>query len=1159
MKKHLHPRHGLLFKIMRLTFYQLVCIGLLSAMAYAHNSPAQDLLNRGITIQLKNVTLHEALTKLEQRAKIRFAYSSDLLDMEQQVNMAAENQKLGLILDQLLIPKGITYRVNNDQILLSKAQKKTSEINSEVTLLAAVPVEINISGTIKAAENSEPLPGVSIILKGTQRGTTTDVNGKFQLDVPDGNATLILSFVGYISQEIVVGNRTTLDLSLKADTKALDEVVVVGYGTQKKSTLTGSVASIKGGEIAETPVPNISNSMAGKVAGVSMRPNGGQPGSDSPDIHIRGIGTTGNNKPLIVVDGIIRDNINQIDPTAIETISILKDAAAVAPYGLGGANGVVLITTKKGKTGAPSLSFSSYYGTQTPTYYPKLLSAQDYMRLKNEAYLNENPKGTQQPFANDLIDNYASLNAKDPDLYPISNTKKLVNMHAPMQNYNLQLSGGTDKIKYYAGLGFLQQKGMFDPVKYTRYNYNLNLEAQATKTTTVSLALIGSIENTKSVDDAVSATNLFRNGFKYIPIRSLYYSNGLWGEFAGNSPVGVLNAGYLKNTNNTLLTTIAIEQKLPFVKGLSAKGTFSYDPNQRTTKGWHTPFYYYTQNTNVTPYTYNKEISTSEGGAPSFTYLRQEYRKTQTFSYQAYLNYHNSFGKHDFTGLLVAEARNNTYEIFAARRNNYAINVDELDMGSSNKNDFDNSGTSSTGSQIGYVYRLGYAYAGKYLFEASGRYDGHYYFAPGKRYGYFPAFSVGWVLSEEDFIKKSLPMVDNLKLRGSWGKSGNLAGTAFQYLTGYNLYGNAYALGTGSMVQGSYIPNEANKNITWEISTKTDVGFEATLWRGLLNVEFDYFHEKRTGMLLPPAVSVPVEYGLGLADENAGIMTNGGFEFSLGTTHKFANGLKLGFNGNMSYSKNKMVQVFETAATRNNPNRSRTGRPFGTPFGYHALGIFGTADDKNDDGVIDSKDGYNVAQFGTLHPGDIRYADLSGPDGKPDGKIDANDQTVIGKPVYPFLSYGITPTANWKGFDVSLFFQGSSMASLDIRQFQTIPFNNNNSNSSYEYFDNHWTPTTQGARYPRATQAPYANNTQDSDFWWSSTAHIRLKTAIIGYTLPKSVMHALKIQSVRIYASGQNLFTLSKLKFMDPEVGYTDRETAYPNQKVYVLGLNITF
>ena len=312
-------------------------------------------------------------------------------------------------------------------------------------------------------------------------------------------------------------------------------------------------------------------------------------------------------------------------------------------------------------------------------------------------------------------------------------------------------------------------------------------------------------------------------------------------------------------------------------------------------------------------------------------------------------------------------------------------------------------------------------------------------------------------------------------------------------------------------------------------------------------------------MLLPPAITVPVEYGLGLADENAGIMSNAGFELSLGTNHQFENGLKLNLNGNVSYAKNRMIQVFETAATFNNPNRRRTDRPFNTPFGYQALGIFSTADDTNSDGIINEVDGYKVKQFGVLHPGDIRYADLGGADGTPDGKIDANDQIAIGNPTTPFLTYGLTTNASWKGFDLSLFFQGSSLASLDIRQFQTIPFNNNNSNTSYEYYDNRWTPDNQDARYPRANQAPYANNTQLSDFWMTSTAHVRLKTATLGYTVPKVVSQKIRVQNIRLYLSGQNLLTLSKLKFMDPEVGFSDRETAYPNQKVFTAGLNLTF
>ena len=1015
-----------------------------------------------------------------------------------------------------------------------------------------------LKGIIKNAKG-EFLAGVTVKIKGGTTGTLSKENGTFQLQIPEPDKAIVeVSYMGYQSQDIALTGRRFLEIILTESASGLNEVLVIGYGTQKKVSSTAAISSVGGKELAKSTVPNISNSLAGRVAGVSMRPDGGQPGADNPDIHIRGIATTGNNGALIVVDGIIRNNINEIPATSIASVTVLKDAAAVAPYGLGGANGVLLITTKKGMTGAPQVSLNAYYGVQTPTYYPKMLNAQDYMRLRNEAYLNENPGSTQIPYAQTLIDQYPQLNAEDPDRYPISNTKDLVHMHAPMQNYTLQLSGGTSAIKYFVSLGYLNQAGMFDPVKYKRYDYAINLDIQATKTTTVNVSLLGAQQQTRSVDAGTTVGTLFRSGYKFVPIANLHYSNGLWGEFAGNSPVGILNAGYQRDNKSTMLTTLSVNQELPFIPGLSLKGTFSFDPMQTTRKGWHTPFYFYSQDLSTTPYTYTRQISTAEGNAAPYTWLQQEFAQQRTYTYQGYLNYKRSFGKHDITGLVVAEARDSDSSAFSARRNNFGVNIDELSMGSSNKNDFDNTGSSSTGSQIGFVYRVGYSYAGKYLVEAAGRYDGHYYFAPGKRWGYFPAMSLGWVLSNERFMPKS-SFINYLKIRGSWGKSGNLAGTSFQYLQGYSLYGNAYAWGNGSMVQGSFVPREANRNITWEISTKTDIGFEASLWNGLLDLEVDYFRERRTGMLLPPAVTVPIEYGLSLSDENEGIMKNQGIEVTAGTTHQFANGLRIGINGNFSYARNKMLQIFETSATRNNPNRSRTGRAFGTPFGYHALGLFSTADDKNNDGIINPADGYNVIQFGNLHPGDIKYADLSGPDGKPDGKIDANDETHIGYPTYPSITYGFTPSASWKGLDLSLFFQGSAMSGFNTAGFQTIPFNNNNSNSAYEYYDNRWTPDNQGAKYPRANQSPYANNTQTSDFWIANTSLLRLKTAVLGYTLPASLLQRWKMQTVRVYVSGQNVFTISKMNYLDPEVGYTDGETAYPNQKVFVAGLNVTF
>ena len=1032
---------------------------------------------------------------------------------------------------------------------------------SELVNVNLQPQELVITGNV-TDEDGNPLPGVNIIIKGTTTGGITNADGNYSIEVDDPNATLVFSFIGYRTQEVNIAGRAVINITLALDIVGLEEVIAVGYGTQKRTTVTGAVSIMKGETIAKTPVSNISNSLAGKMAGLSVRPDGGEPGDDNSEIFIRGLATTGGNAPLIVVDGIIRDNINQIDPTIIESMSLLKDASAVAPYGLGGANGVILITTKQGKVGAPTLSFNTYYGIQNPTYLPDLLDAKDFMRMHNECYLNENPAGeATKPYKDALINDYDNLHASDPDLYPNSSYRDLLNYDVPVQKHNLQLRGGTDKYNYYAGVGYYDQKGMFDPVSYKRYNYNINLGAQVTNTTKVTVSLIGSLETKNDVDAGDNTTRLFRSNFKFRPISQIYYTNGLWGQFAGNSPVGILKAGYNLNNGNTLLSMISIEQQLPFIEGLSVKGTFSYDARQNTIKGWHTPYYFYAQDVSTTPYTYTKDISTAEGGSPSFTFLRQEQQKRQYLTYQGFVNYANSFGNHDITGLFVAEARSNTYDNFWARRNNFAIDVDELDMGSSSKDDFDNGGLSSEGTQIGYVYRVGYVYNDKYLLEASGRYDGHYYFAPGERWAFFPAFSVGWRLSEENFLQ-NISFINSLKIRASWGKSGNLAGSAYQYLSGYTLSGNRYAWGSGSMVQGAYSPHEANPNITWEMATKTDIGINATLWNSLLTIEADYFFERRTNMLIPPAVTVPLEYGLDLADENAGEMESYGIEFTVGSRYQLENGIQLGFNGNFSFAKNKMIQIFETDATYNNPNRRRTDRPYNTPFGYESLGLFSTADDTNGDGIINSADGYNVEQFGDIHPGDIKYADLSGPDGIPDGKIDANDEIAIGNTAYPYISYGFTPTAAWKGFDLSLFFQGSALVSLRDYGFQTVPFRNNDANTDYEYFNDHWTPDNQDAQYPIANSSPYANNNRETDFWTKDAGFLRLKTATLGYTLSTNVMEYLKIQSVRLYVTGQNLLTFSGIKYMDPETAHSDNNAAiqtYPTQKLVIFGLDVTF
>lgn len=1019
-------------------------------------------------------------------------------------------------------------------------------------------IDRKISGKI-TDENGQGLPGVNVTIKGSTRGTSTDVNGLYNLESVDDQDILVFSFVGYLAKEITAGTASKLDVVLSTDTKALEEIVVVGYGTQKKATVTGSISSIKGDAISQVPAPNISQSLAGRVVGVSMRPNGGQPGKDDPDIHIRGIVTTGNNRPLVVVDGVRRDNIRQVDPASIETITILKDAAAVAPYGIGGANGVIMITTKKGKSGKPQVRISSSYGFQNPTYLPKMLNAKDYMALQNEAYLNQTPGGTSLPNDPNLVKNYDQLHAEDPWKYPNSSFVDVFNKNVPIQNHGLELSGGSENVTYHAGVSYFDQKGIFDPVGYRRYNYNLSLEMAATKTTKVGMSLFGSVENTKDVDaDETTSGHLFRSFYKFLPNQSLIYPEGdKWGESSASTPIGVLRSeGYRRTNGNTLLGTLFVEQQI--AKGLSAKAVFSYDPWQQNVKLWHVPFVYHKIDLSQKPYTYTDAISLQEGNGRPFRWLGLQNQRRTNFTYQGYLNYNRTFGAHAFTGLVVMEMRKTKADSMATRRNNFAIGIDELSFGSSDKLDYDNAGISSTGTELGYVYRLGYTYKDKYILEAAGRYDGHYYFAPGSRWGYFPAFSAAWRLSEENFMK-NFRFIDELKIRGSWGKAGMLAGGPFQYQSGYDLRGAAYAFGGGSLVQASRVPREANSKITWEISTKTDIGFDLSMWNSLLTLEFDYFHEKRTGMLLAPQVTLPVEYGLSLSQENKGRMSSNGVEINLGTRKRISKDLDFSLNANASYSINRMLEVFQTDAEAKNPNRTLVGRQFGTPYGFKSLGLFSSSDDKNGDGIVGAADGYNVVQFGDLHPGDIKYADLSGPDGTPDGLIDNFDLTVIGNPVYPALTFGITPSVNWKGFDLSLFFQGSGKSSISVRQFMTVPFENNGSNTAYEYFDNRWTPDNQNAKYPRSTPAPYANNTKDSDFWWVNSSYLRLKTASIGYTLPKSILSKVKMSSARVYFLTQNIFTISKIKHIDPEMGYTDRETAYPVMKASTFGIDLTF
>jgi len=993
-----------------------------------------------------------------------------------------------------------------------------------ISLFAQTPVPV----TGKVTNGDSVLSNVTVLIKETQQGTTTNEQGIFTLNAVYGQ-TLVFSYAGFEEQSLKVGTRKNLNILMKAATSSiLNDVVVVGYGTKIKTSVTSAISTLKGKEVAALPIANLSNGLGGRVAGVIVKQGSGEPGKDGSNIYIRGISSTGANQPLTIVDGIPR-SFQQLDPNSIESFSVLKDAAAVAPYGVAGANGVILITTKKGKAGAPSLTYNGYVGFQNPVVLPNFVNSFQYATLRNAAAVNE---GLPKPYSETDLQKFND--GSDPDAYPTFKNiwGDITNKNAILTSHNIEISGGAERVKYYAALGYQYQQGMWPATFTKRYNVTLNLDAQVTNTTSVSFNLNGRIFELI--------------GYLHPLYGPLRFSNGMSGTFLTGS---LFNSGYLKNNSSALYSQLSIEQKLPFLPGLKARGTIAFDPSFAMNKQWILPIQKASLDKSQTPYVIKDGIWGQT--KPS---LSQGTDNAVQMTYQFGLNYDRSFGKHNVSVLGLFEAKSNDLVSVVAQRRNYNLTIDEINSGSSSQADMSTAGASTSARQVGLVYRVAYDFEKKYLVEASGRYDGSYYFAPENRFGFFPAFSVGWRLSEEKFLKNRYSWLDNLKIRASYGEVGALAGSPFQYMSTYSVLGTNYSLGNNA-VQGISARAEPNPNITWERAKKTDIGVEFNLLKGLVNVEVDYFHEKRSNMLVNPDVIVPSEYGIGLSQVNAGEMENGGFDFTASSIYNISKDLQVSLSGNMTYAKNKLLKVFELAATYNNPNRRLTGRPLGTQFGYHALGYLQQGD-FDATGALNK--GIAVQPWGAVQPGDIRYEDMNG-----DGKINDDDITVIGNPVAaPIIMYGFSPGVKFKGFALDMLFQGAAKTNWYYHGSSIMPFWE--TMLPYTHNFDYWTPTNTNVANPRLTSSPTVNNSQTSSFWVGNASYLRLKSATLSYTLPAKIMNAVRIQSARIYVSGQNILTWTKLINYDPEIGVNDSwipngSWGYPNQKAVSVGMNITF
>jgi len=1120
-----------------------------------------NAISQTVTLKVSNIPLEKTLREISRQTGYELFYHAQQMKEARNVTIDVTNMEMKTALDEIFKNQPFTYGIANKTIIISPRPPAPHAIADT----ARQPVEL--SGKVVNSKG-EPLAGASIYLKGTRKGSTTDDQGNFRITIPAGeNPTLEFSIVGYEARNIKTGSQTSLTVVLKETSFDLNSVVVVGYGTTKKTSLTAAVSTMQGETVAQKPVPDLSNNLVGRIPGVIADQGSGEPGQDGARIRIRGTSTTGSADPLLVVDGIPR-SFAQLDPGAIESYTVLKDAAAVAPYGLAGANGVILITTKKGKTGAPTLSYNGYVGLQNPTRIPKMVNSYEYALLVNEANANS---GIGPGFTPAQIQQYqktvSGAKDADPNQYPNSQgLRDVLQRNAVLTYHNLELSGGTERVKYYAAMAYTSQDGQFVTTYLKKYNIDSRLDVKATNTTNVSLTINGYIvdqhyagkANTSKGYYSTANGGILYQAFRTPPTSAIWYTNGLWGSYIGRSLVGYIShSGYTLNENTQIYTTFSIEQQLPFIKGLSIKGTASYDPYNTYTKQWQTPILSYAPDFTTTPYTFTPAYT--EFNAPQ---LDLTLSQNKAFTYQGYINYHNTFGKHDITFLGVAEERNQKNWNVSAERINFPIDIDQLDQGGTTAGAALPGGSSSSQAQVGYVYRLSYNYDGKYLAEAAGRYDGHYAFAPGHQYAFFPAFSLGWNIGNEDYIRKNLPWVDQFKIRGSYGRSGNLPSNgAYQWLAGYGLYGNAAVFNGGSGANpttGIYeLTPQANPNITWEVAKKTDVGFDASFWSGLLTVAADYFYEKRDNMLVNPTVTVPAEYGTTLPQVNGGVMSNHGIELQLGTSHSFRNGLRVEVTGTFTYAMNKLLQVYETSATYDNPNRRQTGRANGTQFGYKAIGYF-TPADFNANGNL--KSGIASIPSAPVQPGDVKYADLSGPNGKPDGIIDQNDNTVIGRPNgSPGIIFGLIPTISYKGISLNFLLQGATQITLPLGGSLVMPFSDQGSASELAYKD-HWTPAHTNALYPRVYSQPPSYNTTFSSLWLRDASYLKLRSLELGYTLPYSMVRHWGMQRLRAYLAGQNLWTWTPhmKETIDPEASSGSGQY-YFQQRTISFGLNLTF
>jgi len=1068
-----------------------------------------------ISIEGKNITIASVFRTIKKQTGFTVFYSNKLLDDSEKISVNFKQAELPEVMNLTLKGKKLEWVLKETYIVLQKATSpEKSEERIQNKPIGEQKKE-DRTGVV-TDETSKPVPGVSVKIKGSNGGTVTDENGKYKINANAGDI-LVFSYIGFAVQEIPVGAENRINIKLLPLDENLNDVVIVGYGTQKKVNLTGAVSQVSGKDLAARPMGQTSASLQGMAPGVTVRQSSGRPGGDAGTIRIRGIGNFLDSNPLVMIDGI-EGSMNNIDPNLIESVSILKDAASSSIYGSRAANGVILITTKRAVADQVNVSYNNYIGWQEATNMPNLVDALDHMLLTNEAYVNT---GRTPLYSEALIQKYREQGGVSSDLYPNTDwQKQTLTGSGLQQSHFLTIQGGTQKVRLLGSFGLFDQKGIIENSSFKRYTIRNN--ADITFSDKLKARVDLQFVNAITTDPAASSSEIFQwvNG---IPANQIGINqSGQWGVgWNGSNPISASKDGGTNRTRGPFGSINATLNYKP-VEWLEAEAAYSPKYALSSSKNFRKAIQSYLPNGATSFLT------------PALTSLSQNKSESFYNNIRATITASKVLGSHSLKFLVGASREDYFNEWTNAFRDTYILpDYPVLNAGSALNQQ-------ATGSEEEWALqslfsRFNYVYKNKYLLEVNARYDGSSRFSSGNKYGFFPSASAGWRISEENFMAALKKVVNEAKLRLSWGKLGNQNIGTYPSVTTILL--ESYTLGK-QIVNTAALNNLANKMISWEKTEEKNIGIDLTLFNNL-SITADYYRRRTSDILLQ--LDIPLIVGVGKPFQNAGVVDNNGWELGLAYKGKIKD-----FNYNVSFNvsdvKNTIVDtkgVNQTGLTVN-----REGYSIGSLFGYQAEGLFAS----------DAEVAAHAKQFGTVKAGDIRYKDQNG-----DNLINEADKIVIGSTI-PRFTYASTLSGSYKGFDLSVLIQGVGKANGYLAGPGILPFNVGGAIGGTIREDNkdRWTPDNPNAKYPRLAFGE-TNNEQVSTFFLKDASYLRIKNVQIGYTFPTGIAQKIALKRLRIFANGSNLSSFDRFwEGYDVEAP-VGGGNIYPQVKVYSFGLEATF